>query len=75
MRDNLREYLPAGQVRARYGVSDMSLWRWLRDPRLNFPAPIKIHKRRYWKLTELEAWEASRSIAGMEPAVRTGAAA
>jgi predicted DNA-binding transcriptional regulator AlpA len=46
-------YLPAGQVRARYGVSDMALWRWLRDEALRFPAPIRIHNRRYWKLAEL----------------------
>ena len=69
MQDNLREYLPAGQVRARYGVSDMSLWRWLRDPKLGFPAPIKIHNRRYWKLSDLQAWEATRST------IRTEAAA
>jgi predicted DNA-binding transcriptional regulator AlpA len=62
MHDN-REYLPASQVRARYGVSDMSLWRWLHDPRLGFPAPIKIHKRRYWKLADLQAWEATRPSA------------
>jgi predicted DNA-binding transcriptional regulator AlpA len=68
-----REYLPAGQVRARYGVSDMSLWRWLHDPKLGFPAPIKIHKRRYWKLADLQAWEASRPTA--VTGVRTGAAA
>ena len=65
-----REFLPAGQVRARYGgISDMSLWRWGRDPKLGFPAPIKIHKRRYWKLSDLQAWEATR------PAARTEAAA
>ena len=55
-------YLPAGQVRARYGVSDMSLWRWLRDSELAFPAPIKIHKRRYWRLADLEAlWPTHQS--------------
>jgi len=54
-------YLPAGQVRSRYGVSDMSLWRWLRDEALAFPQPLKIHNRRYWKLSELQAWEASRA--------------
>jgi predicted DNA-binding transcriptional regulator AlpA len=57
---NDKTYLPAGQVRARYGVSDMAIWRWLRDEALRFPAPIRIHNRRYWKLAELEAWEASR---------------
>jgi predicted DNA-binding transcriptional regulator AlpA len=55
-------YLPAGAVRARYGVSDMSLWRWLHDKGLGFPAPIRINRRRFWKLAELEAWEASRAI-------------
>jgi predicted DNA-binding transcriptional regulator AlpA len=52
-------YLPAAQVRARYGVSDMSLWRWIRDEALGFPHPLRINGRRFWKLTDLEAWEAS----------------
>lgn len=53
-------YLPAGAVRARYGVSDMSLWRWLHDDALSFPNPIRINGRRFWLLADLEAWEASR---------------
>ena len=54
-------YLPAGQVRSRYGVSDMTLWRWLRNEQLNFPRPVTINKRRFWKLADLEAWEAARA--------------
>jgi predicted DNA-binding transcriptional regulator AlpA len=54
-------YLPAGQVRLRYGVSTMTIWRWLRRPSLGFPSPTVINNRRYWKLCELETWEASRS--------------
>lgn len=57
-------YLTAGQVRARYGVSDMSLWRWLRDESLGFPAPMKINRYRYWSKAALEAWESAR---GGEP--------
>lgn len=53
-------YLPSAAVRARYGVSDMSLWRWLHDAKLGFPKPSRINGRRYWKITDLEAWEASR---------------
>lgn len=53
-------YLPTGAVRTRYGVSDMSLWRWLRNEALGFPHPTVINKRRYWKLADLEAWESSR---------------
>ena len=53
-------YLPAAAVRSRYGVSDMSLWRWLRDPKLGFPRPMRINGRRFWKLLALEAWDKSR---------------
>lgn len=58
---NNQTYLPAVAVRARYGVSDMSLWRWLRDDALGFPHPLRINGRRFWKLSELEAWEALRA--------------
>lgn len=49
--------LTAPQVRARYGRrSDMWLWRLLRnDP--SFPRPLVINSRRYWKVSDLEAWE------------------
>jgi predicted DNA-binding transcriptional regulator AlpA len=50
-------FLTAVQVRQRYGdASDMWLWRLLRDDS-NFPRPIEIRKRRYWKLSDLIAWE------------------
>jgi hypothetical protein len=54
-------YLPSRQVRERYHVSDMSLWRWLRDPKLNFPQPTIINGRRYWRLEDLETWERDRA--------------
>jgi predicted DNA-binding transcriptional regulator AlpA len=50
-------FLTAVQVRQRYGnASDMWLWRRLRDDS-EFPRPIEIRKRRYWKLSELIMWE------------------
>ncbi len=60
MQEDSRTYLSAASVCARYGVSAMSLWRWLHDETLGFPHPLRINKRRFWKLTELEMWEASR---------------
>ena len=54
-------YLPASQVRTRYGVSDMSLWRWLHHNSLGFPHPLRINGRQFWKLEDLECWEASRT--------------
>jgi len=38
------------------GISDMSLWRWLNDPALNFPKPLYIQRRRYWREAEVMAW-------------------
>jgi hypothetical protein len=32
------------------GISDMTLWRWTRDPRIQFPKPdLIINGRKYWK--------------------------
>jgi hypothetical protein len=56
--DSQKVYIPATKVRERYGgISDMSLWRWERNPEMGFPAPITINRRRYWRLTDLERWE------------------
>ena len=45
------------------GVSDMALWRWLHHPELNFPKPIYIGRRRYWREADLAAWIESRAEA------------
>jgi predicted DNA-binding transcriptional regulator AlpA len=61
--DAVEQYLPARQVWERYGVTSMSLWRWLRDPDLRFPRPMRIGRFRYWRLSDLVAWEWSRTVA------------
>jgi predicted DNA-binding transcriptional regulator AlpA len=54
-------YVTSRQLKERYGgVSDMTLWRWLRDESLNFPKPLVINGRRLWRLPALEAWEANK---------------
>lgn len=50
-------YLTARQVRDRYAVSDMTIWRWLQDEALAFPAPMVIRRRRLWKEADLVEWE------------------
>lgn len=63
-----RKLISANAVRILCGdVSDMTLWRWLNDPALNFPRPTYIGTRRYWKEAEILAWldhmaEASRGV-------------
>ena len=53
-----RRLVTAAQVRKRYGdKSQMTLWRWLRDPDLSFPEPIYIRRLRYWDEAELDAFD------------------
>lgn len=53
--------LNSAQTKARCGnVTDMCIWRWMRDERVQFPAPIKINRRNYWRLGDLRAWQAQR---------------
>ena len=61
----LREIIPA---------SDMTVWRWERDPDIAFPAPVKLgaNGRNYWWLPTIRAWmrrreERSRSRVGPAP--------
>jgi hypothetical protein len=53
--------LTGAQVRHRVGdVSAMCIWRWMRDPRVMFPAPLKINARNYWRLGDLRSWQEER---------------
>lgn len=56
-----KRYLPSKPVRDRYRVSDMTIRRWLNDPRMNFPRPVYLGRYRYWDEAELEAWERERA--------------
>jgi hypothetical protein len=53
--------LPAKKVQQRYDVSDRTLDRWLESKTLNFPQPVLINKRRYWRISELVTWERNRA--------------
>jgi hypothetical protein len=56
-------FLPAAQVKRRYGdITDMTLWRWLHDAKLEFPPPADIAGRRYWRLSELQRFEAQCAV-------------
>jgi len=58
---NQFRYLSATQVRNRFGnISAMCLWRWLNSAELNFPRPIYVNRRRFFREDEILAWESSR---------------
>lgn len=46
------------------GISDMTLWRWENSADLNFPKPVYIARRRYWRETEILAWLDAREVRG-----------
>jgi predicted DNA-binding transcriptional regulator AlpA len=59
-----RRLLPEAKVRERYGVSSMTLYRWDRNPSLNFPPPLRINNRKYRDASELDAFDEARLRAG-----------
>lgn len=54
---NPQRRIPASDVRELCaGISDMTLHRWLNRDDLNFPRPIYIGNRRYWREADVIAW-------------------
>jgi predicted DNA-binding transcriptional regulator AlpA len=56
---NRGQLLPQPAACRRYGVSQMSLWRWQHRTDLDFPRPITIAGRKYFYLEDLVRWEQS----------------
>ena len=52
--------IPARKVWERFDVTDRTLDRWVADPRLQFPQPVVINRRRYFAEDEIEAFEQRR---------------
>lgn len=52
-------------VQRRYGVSHMSIYRWQKSDKLDFPEPIVIAGRKYWYVNDLVRWEQSPAARGM----------
>lgn len=50
-------YLTAKEVRQYFGgISDMTIFRWLKDDKLGFPQPIVINRRRLFDEGEIKAF-------------------
>lgn len=58
MQESNDELLTTKAVQERFGgISAMTIWRWCRDEALDFPAPIRIRGRRYWRARDLDEFE------------------
>ena len=62
------DFLPAPRDWERYGVTSMTLHRWIRDPAMAFPKPVYLGRFRYLRVADLEAWEAEQARRGEEVA-------
>jgi predicted DNA-binding transcriptional regulator AlpA len=51
------KWLNGPQLRQRFSLSAVGLHRWLNDERLQFPRPVKIRERLFWRLGDIEAFE------------------
>lgn len=56
-------YLPGPATARRYNVTTRCLGRWTTDPKLGFPKPMIVNRRRFFAVGDLEAWERSRASA------------
>lgn len=56
-----RPLLTSKQVRDRYSVCGRTIERWEQDPRLNFPRPLVIRRRKYFDPDDLDAFDATQS--------------
>ena len=50
------EFIPGPKLRAKLGISPVTLWRWRHDKENGFPAPKVINGRLYFPLGAVVAW-------------------
>jgi predicted DNA-binding transcriptional regulator AlpA len=50
------DFIPAPKLRARLGISAVTLWRWRHDKQSNFPAPKVINGRLYFPAGAVSDW-------------------
>jgi predicted DNA-binding transcriptional regulator AlpA len=55
--------IPAPKLRAKLGISAVTLWRWRHDKEGGFPVPKVINRRLYFPVTAVSAWLARQADA------------
>ncbi|SSC73058.1 unnamed protein product [Ciceribacter sp. T2.26MG-112.2] len=53
-------FLTRPQVKQRYSISEMTLWRWENSETLEFPKPIVVNRRKFFREEDLTNWERAR---------------
>jgi predicted DNA-binding transcriptional regulator AlpA len=55
-------YIRNGQLAEYLGVSAMTIWRWQRDPKLDFPQPSVVNGNCFTSLDEVDRWMRARVV-------------
>jgi predicted DNA-binding transcriptional regulator AlpA len=55
------EFIPGPKLRAKLGISAVTLWRWRHDKEKGFPGPKVINGRLYFALGAVMAWLARQA--------------
>jgi predicted DNA-binding transcriptional regulator AlpA len=62
-KEKKRKLLGIRAVMDRYSSSDRTIDRWVADPKLGFPKPLRIRRRRFWQEAALDEFDESRADA------------
>jgi predicted DNA-binding transcriptional regulator AlpA len=75
MSNQIGELIANKTLAKKLAICPRTLFTWAADPELNFPQPLKIGFRRYFQVSEIEAWLASRRSGAPTPASNPNAPA
>jgi predicted DNA-binding transcriptional regulator AlpA len=59
---NFEDFIPGPKLRAKLGISAVTLWRWRHNQTSDFPAAKVINGRLYFPLAAVTAWLAKQSL-------------
>ena len=59
-----KKYLSGPEMRERFGISSVTLWRWTKARKL--PSPVYLRGRKYWVLADVERAETRMFSASLD---------
>jgi predicted DNA-binding transcriptional regulator AlpA len=62
MSDRPNRYARTAALARYLNTTTMTIWRWQRDPDLNFPQPTRINRGRYHDLDAIDEWMRARVV-------------